>query len=124
MTACPADVDIPTFIGALARGDQEKAAATVFAENLLSGTCARVCPVEVLCEGACVLEHEGRRPVEIGRLHRSAADWGWIATGIWREVAPSRRRRIAVSGRGPGRSGLRRRARGARVLGHGLRRSR
>ena len=101
MTACPADVDIPTFIGALARGDQEKAAVTVFAENLLSGTCARVCPVEVLCEGACVLEHEGRRPVEIGRLHRSAADWGLYRHRYPREVAPSRRRRIAVLGAGP-----------------------
>jgi len=99
--ACPADVDIPTFIGALARRDQEKAAATVFAENLLSGTCARVCPVEVLCEGACVLEREGRRPVEIGRLHRHAADWGLHRQGSWREVAPSRHRRVAVLGAGP-----------------------
>jgi dihydropyrimidine dehydrogenase (NAD+) subunit PreT len=101
VTACPADVNIPTFIGALARDDQEKAAATVFAENLLSGTCARVCPVEVLCEGACVLEHEGRRPVEIGRLHRHAADWGLHHHRPLRDVAPSRRRRIAVLGAGP-----------------------
>jgi len=101
VTACPADVDIPTFIGALARGDQEKAAVTVFAENLLSGTCARVCPVEVLCEGACVLEHEGRRPVEIGRLHRHAADWGLHHHWYPPDVAPSRRRRIAVLGAGP-----------------------
>jgi dihydropyrimidine dehydrogenase (NAD+) subunit PreT len=101
VTACPADVDIPTFIGALARGDQEKAAVTVFAENLLSGTCARVCPVEVLCEGACVLEHEGRRPVEIGRLHRHAADWGLHHHWYTPDVAPSRRRRIAVLGAGP-----------------------
>ncbi|MGO9904209.1 MAG: FAD-dependent oxidoreductase [Solirubrobacteraceae bacterium] len=101
VTACPADVDIPMFIGALARGDQEKAAATVFAENLLSGTCARVCPVEVLCEGACVLEREGRRPVEVGRLHRHAADWGLHRQGSWREVAPRRHRRVAVVGAGP-----------------------
>ncbi len=101
VTACPADVDIPTFIGALARGDEHKAAMTVFAENLLSGTCARVCPVEVLCEGACVLEREGRRPVEIGRLHRHAADWGLDRQRHWREVAPRHRRRVAILGAGP-----------------------
>lgn len=101
VTACPADVDIPTFIGALARGHAETAAATVFAENLLSGTCARCCPVEVLCEAACVLEHEGRRPVEIGRLHRHAADWGLASGRRWRQVGPSRHRHVAVLGAGP-----------------------
>ena len=99
--ACPADVNIPAFIGALARGDTDTAAATVFAENLLSGTCARVCPVEVLCEGACVLEREGRRPVEIGRLHRHAADWGLDRRRHWRERGPSTRRRVVVLGAGP-----------------------
>jgi dihydropyrimidine dehydrogenase (NAD+) subunit PreT len=101
VTACPADVDIPTFVGALARGHADTAAATVFAANLLSGTCARVCPVEVLCEGACVLEREGRRPVEVGRLHRHAADWGLDSRRRWREVAPARGRAVAVLGAGP-----------------------
>jgi dihydropyrimidine dehydrogenase (NAD+) subunit PreT len=101
VVACPADVDIPTFIGALARGDAVTAAATVFAENLLSGTCARVCPVEILCEGACVLEREGRRPVEIGRLHRHAAGWGLDARRHWRRVQPGRRGRVVVLGAGP-----------------------
>jgi dihydropyrimidine dehydrogenase (NAD+) subunit PreT len=101
VTACPSDVDIPTFIGALARGDEDGAAMTVFATNLLSGTCSRVCPVEVLCEGACVLEREGRRPVEVGRLHRHAADWGLRRQRHWREVAPSRGRHVAVLGAGP-----------------------
>lgn len=101
VTACPADVDIPTFIGALARGSHHEAAATVFAANLLSATCGRVCPVEVLCERACVLEREGRRPVQIGRLHRHAADWGLSSGQRWREVAPRRQRRVAVVGAGP-----------------------
>ncbi len=101
VTACPTDVDIPTFVGALARGQSDAAAETVFVANLLSGTCARVCPVEVLCEAACVLEREGRRPVEIGRLHRHAADWGLKAGRRWRRVAPALGRRVAVLGAGP-----------------------
>ena len=99
--ACPAHVDIPSFITALAGRHVDAAAATVFADNLLSGTCARVCPVEVLCEGACVLEREGRRPVEIGRLHRYAADWGLAAGGRIGSIAPRRAQRVAVLGAGP-----------------------
>jgi dihydropyrimidine dehydrogenase (NAD+) subunit PreT len=72
--ACPADVDVPGFIGALAAGDELGAARAILAENLLGGTCARVCPVEVLCEGACVLHHEGRKPIAIGALQRYATD--------------------------------------------------
>jgi glutamate synthase (NADPH/NADH) small chain len=61
--ACPAGIDVPGFVGAIARGDAEGAGTFVFAENLLGGTCARVCPVEMLCQGRCVLghEHEPRR---------------------------------------------------------------
>ena len=99
--ACPADVDIPIFVGALARGDAATAARTVFAANLLSGTCGRVCPVEVLCEAACVLEREGRRPVEIGRLHRHVGEWGLTRQDTWRSVAPQRPGRVAVLGAGP-----------------------
>ncbi|HEX9141266.1 MAG TPA: FAD-dependent oxidoreductase [Gaiellaceae bacterium] len=101
VTACPAGVDVPGFVAAIARDDADAAAATIFAENLLGGTCARVCPVEMLCEGACVLRHEGRKPVEIGRLQRFATDVA-LEGG-----APLRRRRprnwypVAVIGAGP-----------------------
>jgi glutamate synthase (NADPH/NADH) small chain len=99
--ACPADVDVPGFVTAIADGDPGRAAELIFAENLLGGTCARVCPTELLCEGACVLAHEGRRPVEIGRLQRHAAD---LALG---EHRPLRSRSaptgflVAVIGAGP-----------------------
>ena len=101
VVACPTDVDVPSFVGAIARGDPEQAAATIFSENLLGGTCARVCPVEILCEGACVLHHEGRRPVEIGRLQRYATDHAFAAG--FSLPAPVRRGglRVAVIGAGP-----------------------
>jgi glutamate synthase (NADPH/NADH) small chain len=72
--ACPAGVDVARFITEIADGDTGAAAATILAENILGGTCARVCPVEVLCEGACVLEHEGRPPIAIAALQRYAMD--------------------------------------------------
>ena len=87
-----------------ARGDPGDAAATIFAENLLGGTCARVCPVEVLCEGACILLHEARRPIEVGRLQRHATDWAFAHGTRARRRAPPNGRRVAVIGAGP--SGL------------------
>ncbi len=101
VVACPADVDVPGFIGALAAADPELAARTIFAENLLGATCARVCPVEVLCEGACVLLSEGQRPVEVARLQRVATDWALARDLEPRERRPRTGRRIAVIGAGP-----------------------
>jgi dihydropyrimidine dehydrogenase (NAD+) subunit PreT len=99
--ACPASVDVPAFVAALARDEPEDAARIVFAENVLGGTCARVCPVELLCEGACVLHHEGRKPVEIGRLQRFACDTALSTGSVLRRRAPYNWLRIAVIGAGP-----------------------
>jgi len=107
--ACPAGIDVPAFVGAIARGDPDAAAATIFAENLLGGTCARVCPVEVLCQGACVLEHEGQAPIAIGRLQRYATDnalrsnreRGVGAGALLRPPAAPNGRTVAVIGAGP-----------------------
>jgi len=100
--ACPADIDVPGFIAAIAAGDADGAAKTIFAENLLGGTCARVCPVEVLCEGACVFVHSGRKPIAIGALQRFATDAA-RAEGPppGRERAPDKGRSVVVVGAGP-----------------------
>ncbi|HSL66319.1 MAG TPA: hypothetical protein VK874_16820, partial [Gaiellaceae bacterium] len=102
VAACPADVDVPGFVGAIADGDPMLAADTIFASNLLGATCARVCPVEVLCQGACVLAHEGRAPVEIAALQRYATD---LALAHRRPLrahrAHARGGRVAVVGAGP-----------------------
>jgi glutamate synthase (NADPH/NADH) small chain len=100
--ACPAGIDVPGFVAAIAADDALGAAKTIFAENLLGGTCARVCPVEVLCEGACVLRNEGRRPIEIARLQRYATDAALgEADAPVRRRRPATGRRIVVVGAGP-----------------------
>jgi glutamate synthase (NADPH/NADH) small chain len=99
--ACPAGIDVPSFVGAIARGDVDGAARTIYAENLLGATCARVCPVETLCQGACVLPSEGQRPVEIARLQRYATDAALARELPLREPAARTRRRVAVIGAGP-----------------------
>jgi dihydropyrimidine dehydrogenase (NAD+) subunit PreT len=101
VTACPAGVDVPAFIAAIARDDPAAAAATIFAENLLGGTCARVCPVETLCEGACAVVHEGRPPIQIARLQRFATDVGLDGDVALRRRRPSNFYPVAVIGAGP-----------------------
>ena len=111
MTSCPAGVDVPSFVASIAAADPGAAAATIFAENILGGTCARVCPVEVLCQRDCVLIHEGRRPIEIGALQRYATEWAY-ANGVppartdaaERQARRRDRRRAGRSRRRPGSS--------------------
>ena len=100
--ACPAMVDVPRFIDAIAHDDWEGAAELIFASNLLGASCARVCPTEELCEGACVLTAQGRRPVEIGRLQRYATDRALLNPwSTFRAPARPTGKRIAVIGAGP-----------------------
>src|SRR5882757_4546516 len=72
--ASPTGIDIPSFIKKIANGNLTGAARTILTANVLGASCARVCPTEVLCEGACVvLDREGEA-VKIGRLQRYATD--------------------------------------------------
>jgi len=100
--ACPAEIDVPGFVQAIADDDPLHAAGIILSENLLGATCARVCPVEVLCEGACVLVHEGRKPIEVGALQRFATDVAFAGSpSELRAIAPSSGRSVAVVGAGP-----------------------
>ena len=101
VVGCPADVDVPGFVAAIAAGDPARGRATIFAENILGGTCARVCPVEVLCQRDCVLVHEGRRPIEIGALQRYATEWAYANGVPLRVRRPPNGKRVAVVGAGP-----------------------
>jgi dihydropyrimidine dehydrogenase (NAD+) subunit PreT len=78
--ACPTHIDVPLFIQQLATGNTAGSARTIFASNVLGSSCARVCPTEVLCEGACVLS-DNHRPIAIGRLQRVATDFA-LARGL------------------------------------------
>ncbi len=101
IAACPTAIDIPLFIRQIATGTPEAAARTIFAQNIMGGMCARVCPTETLCEEACVREAAEGKPVEIGRLQRYATDT-LIASGVhpFTRAAPTGRR-VAVVGAGP-----------------------
>jgi glutamate synthase (NADPH/NADH) small chain len=73
--ACPTHIDVPRFIKKIASGNLRGSAATILDANILGLSCSRVCPVDVLCEGACVMHRYNKQPIEIGRLQRHAMDW-------------------------------------------------
>ncbi|WP_118138370.1 NAD(P)-dependent oxidoreductase [Oceanicella sp. SM1341] len=101
VTACPTSIDIPLFIRQIATEQPKASAKTIFAQNILGGMCARVCPTETLCEEACVREAAEGRPVEIGRLQRFATD-AMMAAGTHPFTrAAATGKHVAVVGAGP-----------------------
>lgn len=72
--ACPTHIDVPKFIKKIAGDSLEGSAKTILDANILGASCARACPVDVLCEGACVLHRYNKQPIAIARLQRFAMD--------------------------------------------------
>lgn len=70
---CPVNIDIPTFIGKVKKGDFEGAYQTISLSSSLPAVCGRVCPQETQCESRCTLGIKFE-PVGIGRLERFVAD--------------------------------------------------
>lgn len=98
--ACPTHIDIPKFIKKIWTGNLRGSARTILESNLLGATCARVCPVQELCEGACVLGSE-HKPIAIGRLQRYAMDFAYQHSIETFRPASSTGKKVAVVGAGP-----------------------
>src|SRR3984957_7505810 len=73
--ACPTHIDVPAFIQKISTANLLGSARVILSANILGESCGRVCPTEVLCEGACVMHEKGETPIEIGRLQRYAVDY-------------------------------------------------
>jgi glutamate synthase (NADPH/NADH) small chain len=98
--ACPTHIDIPKFIKKISTHNLLGSARTILGSNLLGATCARVCPVQELCEGACVLGAE-HKPIAIGRLQRHAMDFAYGKNTPLFRAGKSTGRNVAVIGAGP-----------------------
>ena len=100
--ACPTHIDVPRFIKKIASGNLEGSARTILDANILGASCARACPVEVLCEGACVFHRYNKQPIQIGRLQRYAMD-SLHASGAPLPFSPGEDtgKRVALIGAGP-----------------------
>ncbi len=74
MGACPTHIDVPGFIKRIATGNVRGSARVILEANVLGMSCSRACPVDVLCEGACVMHTFNRKPIQIGLLQRFAME--------------------------------------------------
>jgi glutamate synthase (NADPH/NADH) small chain len=101
-TACPTHIDVPRFIKKIASGNVAGSAKAILEANVLGASCSRVCPVEVLCEGSCVMHGKHERPIEIGRLQRYAMETFYDSGGtLSLRKREERNERVACIGAGP-----------------------
>lgn len=102
VAACPTAINVPEFIRKIDTGNYRGSARTILDANVMGYSCALVCPVEVLCVGACVYNHQGRPPIQIGLLQRFAVERGAYDRNVrfW-DKGPSTGKRIALVGAGP-----------------------
>src|SRR5271167_3219485 len=99
--ACPTHIDVPSFIKKITTDNLRGSARVILEANILGHSCGRVCPTEVLCEGACVMHEKGEAPIEIGRLQRYAVDHVLDKNiQLFRAGAPNGKR-VACIGSGP-----------------------
>lgn len=101
VTACPTHIDIPRFIKQIASGNLTGSAKTILEANAFGHSCARACPVEVLCEGACVYHDWQEKPIEIARLQRRATDALEASGRQPFRPGPDNGRKVALIGAGP-----------------------
>jgi glutamate synthase (NADPH/NADH) small chain len=101
VNACPTHIDIPQFIRKIATDNVHGSARTIFESNILGMSCARVCPVEVLCVGACVYNDLEQPPIAIGKLQRYATDTAFEKGWRFFEAGKPTGRKVALIGAGP-----------------------
>ena len=101
MHACPTHIDVPSFIKKIASGNLRGSARVILEANAMGYSCARVCPVEVLCEGACVLNDRDEEPIKIALLQRYATDYALAKRLRLFEPGADTGKRVAIIGAGP-----------------------
>ncbi len=99
--ACPTHIDIPLFIKQIQTQNTVGAAKTIFDANWLGNACGVVCPTEVLCEGACVFNHQDVPPIQIGRLQNYATNKTIDAEKELFKPGKSNGKKVAIIGAGP-----------------------
>jgi len=99
--ACPTSIDIPLFIKQIHTDNITGASKTIFDANWLGNACGIVCPTGVLCEGACVYNHQDVPPIQIGRLQNYATNKTIEANKEIFKIGKSNGKKIAIIGAGP-----------------------
>ena len=99
--SCPTHIDVPKFIKQISTDNIKGSAHTIFVSNIMGAGCSKVCPVEKLCEGACVYNLLEEEPIQIARLQQystaKALDNNWQLF----QRKSSGGKKVAIVGAGP-----------------------
>ncbi|MGB4846042.1 MAG: NAD(P)-dependent oxidoreductase [Ferruginibacter sp.] len=101
MKSCPTGIDVPKFIKQIATENIKGSAHTIFSSNIMGAGCSKVCPVEKLCEGACVYNFMEETPIHIAKLQRYSTEIAMQRNWQSFERKPSNGKKVAIVGAGP-----------------------
>ena len=99
--SCPTSIDVPKFIKQISTENIKGSAHTIFSSNIMGGGCSKVCPVEKLCEGACVYNLLEEEPIQIARLQRYSTDKALKEKWPLFKRKPCNGKKVAIVGAGP-----------------------
>jgi glutamate synthase (NADPH/NADH) small chain len=101
MKSCPTSINVPKFIKQIATENLKGSAHTIFSSNIMGAGCSKVCPVEKLCEGACVYNLMHETPIHIAKLQRYSTEKAMANKWQLFQRKPSTGKRVAIIGAGP-----------------------
>src|ERR1700733_15438978 len=99
--SCPTGIDVPKFIKQIATGNSKGSAHTIFSSNIMGGGCSKVCPVEKLCEGACVYNLMEEEAIPIARLQRYSTERAIREKWPLLKKKQAIEKKVAIIGAGP-----------------------
>ena len=99
--SCPTGIDVPKFIKQITTENIKGSAHTIFTSNIMGAGCSKVCPVEKLCEGACVFNLMHEEAIPIAKLQRYSTEIAMQKGWQLFERKPATGKKVAVVGAGP-----------------------
>ena len=99
--SCPTGINVPKFIKQITTENIKGSAHTIFSSNILGAGCSKVCPVEKLCEGACVYNLMDEEAIPIAKLQRYSTEAAMKYKWPLFDRKKSTGKKVAVIGAGP-----------------------
>ena len=99
--SCPTGINVPKFIKQITTDNIKGSAHTIFLSNIMGAGCSKVCPVEKLCEGACVYNLMEEEAISIAKLQRYSTEIAMKKDWQLFERKRSSGKKVAVVGAGP-----------------------
>lgn len=101
MKSCPTSINVPKFIKQISSLNVKGSAHTILSSNIMGAGCSKVCPVEKLCEGACVYNMMHEDPIAIAKLQRYSTEIALKNKWQLFDRKKSVGKKVAIVGAGP-----------------------